>query len=971
MTNDTKNDCKFCGGEGLKILPLRYGAVCSENEAWLKELSSLPQQLGDFVTSIPLSTQARYSARLIRPGYIYVWVVPERGVGFWQAYQAQVGGYLYNFSSDLNNPPGDETAFSCDPGTHGVNASMVTIAKPETVSQTYWLFTPSPLTQAKRDEYKANAKACVARGMMQSFSPKAWVSGQDRKQLHTMPISEGWDAVADFKLYQLPGHNIQKPLAQLMGSQMFPSIEEAFTGSNGDKFSGRFTGMRLAMQKGNEPCLVLHDAIGITQELNNFRNDAMESIQRYLVTKDSRGFSNQFKVDLSETIADIKIGWNHRIIQDSAQALGANAVEREKNNAAQLQRAAELRKQNQVNEAKVIEKAVAHSTTAGARNDRETRQLSKTYFEELWARKYETHLDVAEIDTFRKQASSFVNEANAAASRRAPDHLKWFKSAQLVDAFHAYDSSDTASKNRQYHSAYNFALHSAICTAGIGACEAYDDQIYAWVTAPAVDRRNIYMRGIYYNQSTLVKAAGEAYPQLKGLADGDSPLSEASHVNVMRAIKGLVSGFKSVDSAFDEWARSQGQDFSRKWVQPNTGPIGKLAGKLAPATGQFGIEIQIFAKMSEWTRLISRSAIGGKPDRLLLAVFGGVQYAMLRGAAASLLRHGDVTSKLPNWDDLMVKLTPDELKEFKRVTKNITAGNFEKALTEVMEDAKAKSGLRQKLSNIAGAKPGDLGTNNYHHARIGVLLLFMEGYAIWDKWIHFKKGDSWSELAGSALSITSVALDTCYSLSKALREIPPYVNGAVTSPVAHINRAADVVRGGFKIGAAGFGTLAGGISVFTDFSKAEKNAGVDNTLATIYFLRGWVGVFSTGLSARLAFSYAESLLLFAGKRTATEEGLKGAVKLAEELAKRRVSMLVWAARFNVAGLALTVGELVYVAYIETDALEDWLKRSVFRKNKTTAWYRTDPHISQDEEMKALEKALQKIGLLASPESAKK
>ncbi|MCY1380240.1 hypothetical protein D9M69_680420 [compost metagenome] len=107
-------------------------------------------------------------------------------------------------------------------------------------------------------------------------------------------------------------------------------------------------------------------------------------------------------------------------------------------------------------------------------------------------------------------------------------------------------------------SGYDFAVQSAICTLGLSGCKVGEDKIDAWLKASSVERKNLYSRGIYYNQDTLIAEVTTANQKIKdavGQVDYASALTTAV---MLKATKGLVDGFKKVDSAFDEWARNQG-----------------------------------------------------------------------------------------------------------------------------------------------------------------------------------------------------------------------------------------------------------------------------------------------------------------------------------------------------------------------------------------------------------------------------
>jgi hypothetical protein len=175
--------CKFCDKEGLLILPLRYAAVVGEAKA-LADIPALPGTLAATVKDLPL-THGKYAPRMMREGYIYV-LIDRDGVQYWEAYMVIEDAFLYKF--DPKEPPTVEVDFTCDRSVCGIDASCIAIDKVDKVNKIYFLFTPSPMTVAKLDDYKDKAAKYAGEGKMQEFAPKGWAKEKNaHKSIASIP----------------------------------------------------------------------------------------------------------------------------------------------------------------------------------------------------------------------------------------------------------------------------------------------------------------------------------------------------------------------------------------------------------------------------------------------------------------------------------------------------------------------------------------------------------------------------------------------------------------------------------------------------------------------------------------------------------------------------------------------------------------------------------------------------------------
>lgn len=960
-----KKGCKFCDKKGLRFLPLVYAVITGMDSQALAMLPKLAGKVGDRVTDLTLGPEAKYAVRLLPPGYLYN-LLERNGVKYWQSYLVLEDAYLYQLTN--NEPPQVVPEFTCDPEICGIDASMIDIPNAKEVPNAWLLYSPSAMTAAKLEEYKNNAEAYTDLGKMQHFSPADWLDGKTA-QTHTLLAAEVLTTVAEYVLFTQPGNPLGTPLGNLLEQQTIPAIQAAFGGTPPDAnacYAGRLGSLNFKMKYDGYGAIVAFNHIGITQALNDFRNAPLEGLQGYLAATDDFGASNQRRMQLNEAIEEIRVGFENGVVQATADFNAKHKMGSDQFFQNQLGVARQLREMGRTKDAEAVEAEV--DNTLKRRDEAYKRSIEEAKAEgaEKWKKKYATRLDQNELTRFQNALKQRTENAFAVAERRANDHLKWFESDRLVLAFDMYDPND---KN----SGYSFALQSAICTIGMAGCKANDEKLDQWIKSPSIERKNLYMRGFAFNNADLIKSAKQEFADIQAASGEVVVASAITAARMQKMTKGMVSGFKAIDSAFDEWVRNQGrEEFSRRWVQSTA--VGSLVGKAAGsgALQTYGVEILLYHKVSEITRTIFRAGVGGAFDKALTARLSGFLYARL----------GDLTEKLA-FDELMLKVPEHKLaaghkgrsaeRNREMAERHVdrkaarVAGQVDDSLEDLVADARAKVEAKVKpaLSELAGNKNPP--TNNYHQVRIGVLLGCIEMIGLGEK-LHHNGVDlrdwntkAWLEIGGSVAAVGGIVLDTYYSAAKSIREIMPY------RTIGAIEKSADIVRGGLKLGAGVLGSGAGFCSAYLDTLKFsdEKNP----TLKTIYAMRALTGYVSAGFTLVVAYSYTGPLLknLATGyaetalRRRILFEAGEVALKLAA-----RVRLLVWVARLNWIGLAFTAAEIGYLL-LKDDDLQNWCEMSTFRKEKKhTNWIGTvvtnDYHADAHKELEELDKAAQVVGV---------
>ena len=404
-------DCKHCEKKGLLILPLRYSAVVTDDAAAQASVPTLPGKLGKGVTDLALS-HAKYGARLMRDGYLYV-LTERQGIKSWEGHLVLETGQLYTFPVDT--PPVIKPEPLCDRDQTSMHAYMVGIRNAHQVPNAWFLFTPSALTPAKLVDYKKNAAAYAAKGKMQHFGPAAWLD-KNTSQPHTLLADELHKNVVEYVLYHQQQGAATSPLGKAMGRQLFPAHAMAYAGEPANdkgEYPGTLGSIHATLKRTNGAALVVNDHLGITQELNDFRNAPLEGLQNYLAAEDSLGASNEQRLQIYEAIQEVKTGFEQGIIDNTQAYLDQHRQRSDVWYRRRSNQAKRLRNMGRTSDADKIEQSIEEDLVAREKNYQAWFAKAKREGAGKWRDKYESRLDPAEMDRFKKTIDTHTQNAFA------------------------------------------------------------------------------------------------------------------------------------------------------------------------------------------------------------------------------------------------------------------------------------------------------------------------------------------------------------------------------------------------------------------------------------------------------------------------------------------------------------------------------------------------------------------------------
>ncbi|WP_206019165.1 T6SS effector BTH_I2691 family protein, partial [Salinicola acroporae] len=291
--------CQFCERKGLPILPVRY-AVCQRNDrngdipeletsriqkftdilldkslvGGEEQARSVPDEVRAELTQSTGSQVNKYILRQLRQGYLYFYDQDNPDQNYWYAYAITSDGKYYQFPV-LQPRALDEIKFpeSCQAKPGDVlDASIVTLPFPEKSGTLYYAFSEHPWSNAHIQ--MIGSDEAWRKAHMQQVNIPAWVSGQ--RQSCAFGIDE-LEKVAEY-------------------SAAAGSLDEQFWSSGPARPLYKPGELKDAMQRrldhagseyqGKGLILAVKDELGIIEELNAYRHQALASVEEFFYNKE-------------------------------------------------------------------------------------------------------------------------------------------------------------------------------------------------------------------------------------------------------------------------------------------------------------------------------------------------------------------------------------------------------------------------------------------------------------------------------------------------------------------------------------------------------------------------------------------------------------------------------------------------------------------------------------------------------------
>lgn len=905
-TNPSNPNCPNCNRAGLAILPVRYAVVPKSINA------TLPAPLGNKVTSVPLAHH-QYALRTLRKGYLYIYYEkhPRGNHHKWDIYSVTEQGTLWKQLAPTAIKPADAEPSCSRAEGHNLPASVIAIEKPEKQKCVWLAFSEHPWSS---ETIKAMESDSTLRDQrMQTFLPATWISTQGYK--HGLPATPAnIEQVIEYQDSSNPdalNGGAHVPPVSKENGQYFPAtLKRQTTRHPAHARRGQSKQVADIMQKAgvmangkhNPPVMIaLWDAVGITHELNGYRNDAAGWVDKY-------GTERELQISAMNGIEGVKnalekrtneyLDQSQRIIMGAGAFRDTMRVKPNPRGWPQDVKTAPLTSKEDLlryGPGKIEVFPPGHSENVAV--------AKKRGLAHSWA-KYEKKLDPVELGNFKRNHDAFLTAAKQVIDQRTDDLIQWLEAKALVDALTEYHTSNIADGL-----AFEDKVGDMIF--GIGSSANGQKKLDEWVAEAKATQSNLLWRAIALNQeagiSDLNAALAEAEKH-KGQLTLASTLITADYFN--KSLKAFAETYKKaagVNSANVKAAGTAGSQAFGALVRPvRTYGADKVA-------------------MSAGDRIFRHFRIDGLADH----------------ASEKIIQHMFSIRAFVDPKDslaLIVAQAANEAESRGHLLRRLRAAEtFLAADTPAIKTAQAEA-LRAGWAKFKA-------TNNdapsaIKDARLALVVMLIEG-------MNFSKllGDcatkndakSWWTLAASGITISSALFDVASAPAKGLFGAESWSYQKLKLFGGVLSGAATAITVGIDLSEAG---------------KAQKKGEV--ALRNLYRAKAILGGINLGLTVATTFTYSAPLI---GRLT----GSQVAAGAARAVGARAAAIIGVRILFMSAGAWLTVGAFgiqCFIWIITDDALEDWSERSAFGKNTKNRFG------SPQSQKQGLEQALVEVGLAA-------
>jgi hypothetical protein len=950
--------CTQCSSSGLPILPVRYTVVPTTTTPALPGWAS-----GDQVSSVALGSDYHYALRTLRAGYLYLFYAENaRGSNQWECFSIGEDGCLTKQPSLIMAQPQAASAFQCSRMGHtNTNVHYLVIEQPEKCGATWIAFSEHKWSNETIKEYTSNSKLRDAR--MQTLYPAQMIGGA--KHSHGNPADEASlqsviEYSSAFDVAALPSSGVPMTLSQEDGSYTQRLLEQHSTRypwhlrnqSNQVDATVKSMHTRAVKQDGSPGTphvLALWDAIGITHELNGYRNDAAGRVDQYgrerVLQISALNYIDGLKIVMEEHAVkgqqtkqdDVR---NHAPQIDATQERRARAAmlpEPKRSQELQIcdmldewtqrqmpstrgfgMRLNEANAQQEPARSVQVNKIKAEGDQWLAKRDKDAQQYLADAKQEAWP-KYQARLERngngkgsgTLVDDFKQRYEALQKQADTLLDRRTETLVNWLEAPLFVhtlEDFHQNNISDGA--------LFEAAIGEAMF--GIGSSKSGAKKIDEWVReAKASIKTNLLWRAVALNQQA---AFGEL----------DAALTLANEHKYQRTVATVLNAEGIIAKTLKAFA-----DTHKK-------AAGIVSGNLEGKTA-FGVSI----------KTINTYGLDKGADKLLMTASDGLARAFrVRGlgdyVSEKIIQHMLSLRALVNEQDsidlIKAQVAAETPKEgqpsLRRQTINRirTAKTFLAADTPEIKTAQTEQ-LTQAWSKFK-AQDSAKYTAAIKDARLALVVMLIEGINFQKLLAEcYTKGDqkTYFTLAASGMSIASNLFDIASVSAKNLSGVESW----------------SFQRLKFSGGMLSAGATA--IGAYYDFEDAGTAELKGNTgIAFAYYGKFIFGGAGALLTLGSGFTYSA---LWVGRITGSAvagAALKTVGITAKAIIERRIF-------FMAAGTWITVGTFTIQCFIwkfTPDALEDWVSLCPFGENRqANAAYK-----DATQQREALGKALVEVGV---------
>lgn len=464
----------------FQLLPLRLAAVGGE-ATQRAQLPKLPAALAPYPDVGALS-QSSYALRPLREGFLYLLLKRHGDPAYhWHSqYRIAANGSLRAISADT---PWDALPSATLDELIQSFGWTLTLYDLDNMQELRTLYSPTPLTRRMLDNYRL-----IEDGYRDSLPSIEIEQLIQSAEMPTPPLVLKYDQlqrIADFKAQQDP------QLRALLAQQPFNHDQILSLHATRQAFAP------LPNQsKPRGAAIVIDDVIGITQELNAWRNAAIEEVRSHWLQRTVEpGVDNERRLLVAQSFLEIeKLYPEMRAEQTVKREVMAETLRLQPIMPVEYYAFTEqARKDADAHDARLrphIEQ-FARDTRAKVQARQQAGEFSKQFDE-----KYGHLVDRAAMRQQLKHFEEIMQSVQQTAEARSTDHLRWVTSERLLQALDRYDDTDPAD-------GLAFAEQTGQCMIGMELSTLGTEVLDLWWRSAPSERENLAMRSIAFNQLAL------------------------------------------------------------------------------------------------------------------------------------------------------------------------------------------------------------------------------------------------------------------------------------------------------------------------------------------------------------------------------------------------------------------------------------------------------------------------------------
>ncbi len=497
------------------------------------ELPSLPDFAKKMVSDIPIE-HSKYCLQMLRQGYLYILVDFKNGQKQWRIFSSSPEGCLTEYS-DNNTIPNIPPKYTCNIATDGADASYISFKNSKDIEKIYFVFSPNKISNARLEIYQ-DTPEFVLSGM----TPDQIRNGQTALKTQdiltnileistALDIAEQQAFLKSKPLYDFKTGERDKANSQLQVIEYIYTNRTTYYDKDIMRTYMRYLSLYNKLKKRQGVAIVVNDAIGITQSLNNRYHQAFEKkMKPWMESNDSEGISNEHRLIVHRQLLGFKESFhNHRIRQ---------IIKHNK----QWENVAKWGRDKII---PVYTRDLSNSKSReifqGAEEaliKQQTEELSQKEFQKF----YWDRLSQDKFKRFEQEFNERSQSAEQLAELRIDDYIKWLKSHQLVSALDLYD--DTIPLD-----GIMFQLQMGVCLCGASGSSKVRKVLDEWWLEPQVTPTNLCMRTYLFNNKALIADINEYLDIQQNIAINESADNNSNQPNVDKAINLLNKLTKHVN----------------------------------------------------------------------------------------------------------------------------------------------------------------------------------------------------------------------------------------------------------------------------------------------------------------------------------------------------------------------------------------------------------------------------------------